>query len=106
LNQFCLTPNAILNQAAPWSGLKAFPWTRVKTVTTTCRPYQRDNTWFGDYELTLDNGRDITLSSQTTVGLWEPAYPLIARALHGHSFTFDRSRAETECPLRMFTQRP
>jgi hypothetical protein len=108
-DQFCLTNGEILNQDAPWAGLKAYRWSQVAVLATDCWRGKGPVGWGGDVSLTLDDGAKIRLSYTTADGDWARFYPTVAHLLHGGHFTFDTSDVESGCKaaeLPMLIQRP
>jgi hypothetical protein len=107
LCQFCLEPQAIHYQAAPWSGFRTYGWEDVAWVTATCN-YRRGRSagWTKQFILAMRDGAAIDLMTWPAAAL--RAYPEIAQALHGQEFSFDASGVSPRCPepyLSMLTRR-
>ncbi len=108
LCQFCLGPQAIAYQAAPWSGFRQYGWEDVASVTATCH-YRRGrySGWTKQFIVTMRDGASLDL--MTWPAATARAYPAIAEALHGHEFTFDAKGVAQQCPEPYFsilTRRP
>jgi hypothetical protein len=108
LCQFCLEPQAIHYQAAPWSGFRTYGWDEVSSVIATCH-YRRGRSsgWTKQFIVTMRDGAAIDLMTWPAAAL--RAYPAIAQALRGQEFSFDASGVSPRCPelyLSILRRRP
>jgi hypothetical protein len=108
LSQFCLGPQFIAYQAAPWSGFRTYEWEDVASVTATCR-YRRARYpgWTKQLNVTMRDGAAFDLMSWPSATV--RAYPAIAEALRGHNFSFDAKGVAPRCPepyLSIMTRHP
>jgi hypothetical protein len=99
-DQKCLTPVEIWNQVSPWGGFKRYRWADVDTLAISCIDVSSGHsgapTWLATPELRMKDGTRMLLGDMV-VNEDIPAYPQVARALHGHDFKFDTSEVATGC---------
>jgi len=92
--QYCLTPEQILYQPWPWTGLRQYSWQDVRAVETVCTHGRRGG-WNGSLFLIMrdEASFDIMDWPRSTVR----AYPDIVRALDGVDFVFDATQVRPGC---------
>lgn len=105
--QFCLTPSTILNRSAAWEPMRSYPWSAVRSVTTSCRKGSKGS-WDVEYQLGFLDGRRLDIGGGASGNAWK-SQGQIFKELHPVGFRFDASRVGPDCGaenVNMLLQRP
>ncbi len=99
LDQYCLTPNGVLNQDAPWKGFHRYQWSDVRLVTIKSSYFSSSDSSYCQYNFTLgmSDGESIGVGGGRSSRFPQPRDLKLAQALWGHGVRYVRIQTHAGC---------